>query len=198
MDKRFQDILSNAEPIPDSIYGPRYRCALTLKDGTHIPCAVLQSKTKLVELAKRRIKDEMSGNGSLGGSDPYGQILGVFVAGGNRVNDYDVASSAPSRYAPPLALLRQIHGETTMGWTGWVFEMGDGKLFAYGSGYTMEFFDLPEGYSFNEVVKVHNHSFLSRDGALVGLEQGGRPPADYPPDKLLRERVYFTCHIDGI
>lgn len=198
MDTRFQNIISNVEPLPDSIYGPRYRCALMLKDGTHIPCAILQSKTKLVELAKRRIKEEMSGGGKLGGPDPYGQILSVFVAGGNKVNDYDVASATLSRYAPPLPLLKQIHGETTMGWTGWVFEMKDGKMFSYGSSYTMEFFDLPEGYSFDDVVKVHNHSFLSLEGSLVGLERGGKPPVDYCIDKLLRERVYFTCHIDGI
>src|SRR2546422_11105494 len=104
MDNRFRDIISNVEPIPDSIYGPRYRCALTLKDGTLIPCAVLQSKAKLIELAKRRIKEEMSGKGQTGGSDPYGQILSTFVAGGDRLNDYDVASSSPSPYRPPLAL----------------------------------------------------------------------------------------------
>ena len=73
MDNRFQDILSNVEPLPDDIYGPRYRCALTLNDGTHIPCAVLQSKAKLVERAKRRIKEEIAGKGGIGGPDPYGQ-----------------------------------------------------------------------------------------------------------------------------
>jgi hypothetical protein len=198
MDKCFEEIVETVEPIPDSIYGPRYRCALTLKDSTLIPCAILQSKTKLIDLAKRRIKEEMSGKGIIGGPDPYGQILSSFVAGGNRVNNYDVASALPSRYAPPLALLKQIHGETTMGWTGWVFEMRDGKLFSYGSSFTMEFFDLPEGYTFNDVAKVHNHSFLSKDGALVDLARGGRLPAGYDEVKLFRERVYFTCNIDGI
>ena len=198
MDSRFQEIISNVEPLPDSIYGPRYRCALTLKDGTHLPCAVLQSKATLIELAKRRIKEEISGKGKIGGPDPYGQVLSVFVAGGNRVNDYDVASASSSKSAPPLALLRQIHGETTMGWTGWVFEMKDGKLFQYGSSFCMEFFHLPEGYSFDDVIKVHNHSFLSKEGALRSLQRGGMLPTDYSRDSLLRERVFFTCHIDGI
>jgi hypothetical protein len=198
LDKRFQDIISTVEPISDPIYGPLYRCALTLKDGTHLPCAVIQSKAKLLDLAKRRIKEEMSGNGKIAGPDPYGQILSVFVAGGNNVNDYDVDAASPSRYAPPLALLNQIHGETTMSWTGWVFEMSDGKRFAYGSSYHMEFFDLPEGYSFENVAKVHNHSFLSDDGALVSLVRGGLLPSGYHPKKLFRERVYFKCHIDGL
>jgi hypothetical protein len=198
MDERFQNIISSVEPLSDQIYGPRYRCALTLNDGTCIPCAVLQSKSKLVELAKRRIKEEMSGKGRIAGPDPYGQIVSTFAASGNNVNDYDVASASLSRYAPPLSLLDQIHGETTMAWTGWVFEMRDGKMFAYGSSWTMEFLDLPKGYTFDDVVKVHNHSFLSEKGDLCGLEQGAMLPPEYCPDNLLRERIYFTCNIDGI
>ncbi len=197
MTNPFQEIISNVEPLPDSIYGPRYRCQLTLKDGTLLPCAVLQSKSKIVELAKRRIKEEMSGKGRLGGPDPYGQILSGFVAGGNRVSDYAVTSATQSRFAPPPALLRQIHGETTMAWTGWVFEMKDGSLFSYGSGFNMEFLDLPDGYTFEDVIKVHNHSFVL-DGALRTLEEGRVLPSDYDRVNLLRERQFFTCYIDGI
>lgn len=198
MDNRFKDILSKVEPLPDSIYGPRYRCSITLKDGLRLPCGILQSKGKLLELAKRRIKEEMSGSGRIGGADAYGQVLSVFVASGNCINDYDIAAVEHSPFAPAISLLRQIHGETTMAWTGWVFEMKDGKLFAYGSSFSMEFFDLPEGYAFDDVAKVHNHSFLSSDGKLMSLERGARPPADYNLSKLFRERVYFTCYIDDI
>lgn len=198
MDKRFQEIISTVEPLPDSIYGPRYRCSLVLKDGTQIPCAILQSKSKLVELAKRRLKEEMSGKGKIGGSDPYGQVLSAFVAGGNRVNDYDVASAKPSKFTPPLSLLQQIQGETTMSWTGWVLEMNDGKLLSYGSSFSMEFFDLPEGYTFENVVKVHNHSFLSKEGTLASLQRGGMLPTDYGRENIFRERVFFTCYFDGI
>src|SRR4029079_1414586 len=44
-----------------SVYGPRYRGAVTLKDATHLACAVLQSKQAIVELAKRRFREETSG-----------------------------------------------------------------------------------------------------------------------------------------
>ncbi|HRE81471.1 MAG TPA: hypothetical protein PLN52_10505 [Opitutaceae bacterium] len=76
--------------------------------------------------------------------------------------------------------------------------MTDGKLFAYGSSYTMEFFDLPKGYGFGDVAKVHNHSFLSNDGTLASLDRGGRLPPDYRPANLFRERAFFICYIDGI
>ena len=193
-----RNITSRVEPLNDSIYGPRYRCSLTLKDGTFLPCAVIQSKGRLVELAKRRIKDEMQGRGCLGGVDPYGQIVASFVTGGNRINDYDVASSDVSKYAIPLSLLTQIHGETTMGWTGWVFRMRDGQLFSYGSSFRMEFFQLPDGYDFSDVTEVINHSFVDSAGAVVGLRQGEVLPAHYPPTNVFRERVFFTCVVDSV
>ena len=85
-----------------------------------------------------------------------------------------------------------------MGWTGWVFEMKDGKCFSYGSSFLMEFFNMPEGYSFEDVAKVHNHSYLSTDGALINLRQGGLLPDGYSRVNIFRERVFFTCYIDGI
>jgi hypothetical protein len=154
-------ITDEVEPIRDSIYGSLYRCSLTLKDGTFLPCSVIQSKARLVELAKRRIREELAGRGRLGGADPYGQIVESFVAKGNNVNDYDVASASPSRFAIPVSLLSQIRGETTMSWTGWVFRMRDGRCFSYGSSFLMEFFHLPDGYDFSDVTEVINHSFVS-------------------------------------
>ncbi len=132
----------------------------------------------------------MTGKGALGGPDPYEQIVSNFAAKGNNINDYDVASVTPSKFAPPLSLLKQIYGETFMGWTGWVFEMKDGKLFAYGSGFHFEFFDLPEGYSFDDVAKVHNHSYLSSTGEIISLQQGALPPKDYAREKICRERIF--------
>ncbi len=191
MEEWIKEIIAKVEPLPDSIYGPRYRCALTLKDGTFIPCAVLQSKKHITELAKRRIKQEMSGTGIIGGPDPYGQIVSNFAARGNRINDYDVKSSSLSKFAPPIALAYQIHGETTMGWTGWVFEMKDGKHFPYGSSFNMEFLDLPEGYAFDDVLTVHNHCFITKEGTMASLERGDRLPPTYEDVRLYRERVFF-------
>jgi hypothetical protein len=103
---------------------------------------------------KRRIDEETISLGKVGGLDSPHQTLAAFVVYGNKINDYDVQSASPSRYAPPIALLKQIHGETCMGWTGWVFEMKDGKYFSYGTNSIMEFFDLPDGYSFDDVARA--------------------------------------------
>src|SRR5689334_16914811 len=101
-------IVESVEPLQDSIYGPRYRCSLTLKDGTELPCAVIHSKRRLVDLAARRIREEMQGTGKLHGPDAYEQIVSTFVVGGNRINEFDVVSSSESRYAIPPSLLSRI------------------------------------------------------------------------------------------
>jgi hypothetical protein len=191
-------ITDTVAPLDDSTYGPRYRCCLTLKDGTFLPCAVLQPKQRIVDLAKRRIREEFEGRGFFGGDDPYGQIVSTFVAGGNRISDYEVLSAGKSRHAIPLSLLSQIHGETTMGWTGWVFCMKDGRLFSYGSSFSFEFFQLPEGYDFSDVEEVINDSFVDSNGAIARLERGAHLPDGYPTDSVFRERVFFTCAVDGV
>lgn len=141
---------------------------------------------------------EIDGKGRIGGDDPYSQIVTTLAARGNRVNAYDVASSDPCRFAIPLPLLRQIHGETFMGWTGWVFRMGDGRLFSYGSSFSTEFFQLPDGYGFDDVIEVINHSFVDSGGAVVTLSRGALPPANYDCGTELRERAYFICAVDGL
>ena len=191
-----KEIIKTVEPIEDAIYGPRYRCSLTLNDGTFLPCAVLQSRERLLELAKRRIKEEMSGKGALAMPDPYGEIVRSFVTHGNRINDYEVSSASESKHAIPLALLSQIHGETLMGWTGWVFKMNDGKLFSYGTSFRFEFFQLPERYAFSDVAEVINHSFVDSTGALRSLENG--LPEEYRFEAVFRERVFFECAVDGL
>jgi hypothetical protein len=60
----------------------------------------------------------------------------------------------------------------------------------------MEFFQLPDGYSFCDVIKVHNHSYVGENGKLLPLQQGGFLPNDDKDIPLLRERVYFTCAIE--
>ena len=62
----------------------------------------------------------------------------------------------------------------------------------------MEFLGLPEGYSFGDAAKVHNHSFITKDGALENLQQGGVLTVEYRAEKIPLKRVFFNCNIDGI
>jgi hypothetical protein len=184
----------------DSIYGVQYRGAVILGDGTRLDCVVFQSKQKLVDLAKRRFDETRPNKRLLRSTDhsQYDLIVGAFIATGNHISVYFIKDIMRSPFAIPEHLRNQICGETFMGWTGWVFEMADGSLFQYGCPNSFDFFSLPEGYTFEDVARVHNHSYLSASGTLARLQRGSLPPDDYKRDDCYREKVCFKCAIDGI
>jgi hypothetical protein len=188
---------SGAEPWPDQTYGDGYRCSAYLKDGTYLPCVMLRKSAPLVALAMRRIEEEKKGKGIFRSSNGYQELIRSFVACGNRVNGYDIDRVEPSRFAIPFSLVKQVQGETTMGWTGFVLEMRDGKLLPFGTTFLAEFFNIPAKNSFEDAVAVHSHSYVSASGELRPLPQGmSELPADYNRSRVNRERPYFTCHID--
>jgi hypothetical protein len=189
---------SGVEEFSDAAYGPGYRCSAYLLDGTFLPCVMLRSSAAIVQLALRRFKDEKKGIGVFGrNDDAYERIVKHFVASGNRVNAYDIARIEACRFAPPLELLRQIEGETTMGWTGFALEMQDGRSFAFGTQFHWAFFDLPEGYAFEDVRKVHNHSYVAEDGGVRPLRVGmAEQPEGYNVSAVLREKPHFVCYHD--
>jgi hypothetical protein len=164
---------TGVEEITDPAYGSGYRCSAYLTDGTFLPCVMLRSSAATVQLAMRRFKEEQKGIGVFGRrKDAYEQIVKSFVTSGNLINSYDIARVEASRFAVPLALLRQIEGETTMGWTGFVLEMNDGQSLAFGTTFRSDFLDLPEGYAFTDVRKVHNHSYVTPAGEIGRLREG--------------------------
>lgn len=181
----------------DEVYGVGYRCAAMLKDGTELPCLLIRPKKPLTELAIRRFKEERFGRSVFANSkDGYRQIVESFVSGGNRVNDHEIQSISKSQSAIPKALLDQIHGETFMSWTGWVFEMSDGRLFSYGSTFNFAFFQLPEGYTYSDITGVHIHSYVDAEGRIQDLRQLTDYSNYYASPDLYRERVFFECYAD--
>lgn len=186
---------------PDTIYGAGYRCSVDLIDGTHLPCVMLRRPKEMVSLAIRRIEEEMKGEGVFSNKKgAYRKIVELFVTDGNRINAYDIKSISPSQFALPTSLLSQIHGETVMSWTGWVFEMKDGKLFSYGTTFLFEFFHLPKGYEFSDVSAVHNHSYLDTQGSIKLIRGDNDGMINYKHSDrsapLYRERPYFTCYVN--
>ncbi len=58
------------------------------------------------------------------------------------------------------------------------------------------FFELPEGYNFQNVAKVHNHSYVSESGELIPIRGMKDFERNYKPSKVYRERPYFECFIN--
>ncbi len=188
---------SGEEPLPDSSYGDGFRCSAYLKDGLYLPCLIIRKNTKYIDLACKRLEDERSGRSIFkNNKSGYRDIVKTFVTSGNQVNDYDIESVEASRFAIPQSVLKQIQGESTMSWTGFVLEMDDGCMFSFGSTFLFAFFDLPDSYTFKNVTKVHNHSYVSDEGNLVTIGDRGDFHKEYNPKKIYRERPYFECYID--
>ena len=175
------------EPLPDRIWGKRYRASAYLNDGTYLPCVIFQSKGKRVDLALKRFEQEKDK------PEQYRRVVESFVAHNMSVADYNLALIEVSPFAWPLSILRTIEGETTMAWTAFVVEMNDNKRFSYGTSFLMEFFDLPDGYSFNDIKKVHS--------GMVHSETEGTLPFTLQRHQQItyfREKPFFTCYVDGV
>lgn len=177
-------VKAHAEALPAiEPYGPRYRVSATLTDGTVLSC-VVESMKPVVELAMRRFEQEKKGGikailGLMGG---YPKIVENFVTTGNCVNHYDIESLDISRFAIPLARLREVKGETSMGWTEFYATMTDGVEFCFGTSFYQEFFDMPPGYSGTDIRKI-----------IPAVRSETRKY-----EKVFREKPFFTCYIDGL
>jgi hypothetical protein len=181
---RHEDIVAfvkkSVEPLPPCHpYGERYRVAATLNDGTCLPCVVVESASRTVDLAIKRFDETRKS------SDPYMGYRGIvksFVTHGNAVNDYDLRELSLSRFAIPLARAREIGGETSMSWTEFYATMQDGREFRFGTTFLTEFFDMPDGYSASDIERI------------VPAVRGEQPRVE----RIYREKPFFTCYVGGL
>jgi hypothetical protein len=198
MNKLILDFINTGvEPYPDVSNGVGFRCSAYLTDGTYLPCVMLRESRSITDLALRRFEEEKKGRGIFGAGNHYRDIVKSFVASGNKVSDFDLKKIELSKYAIPLSLLKKIEGETSMAWTGFVLEMRDGNPIPFGTSFIMEFFDIPDNYTFDDVVAVHNHSYVSKNGEIKSLKQGmSIQSSDYDRSQAYREKPYFDCYYD--
>jgi hypothetical protein len=175
------------QPLEDKIYGNRYRAAARLTDDTYLSCVVFQSRRHQVELALRRF-DQLRNQ-----PQQYRSVVQSFVSNGSHVWNYDIKAVELSHFAWPLEILKTIHGETTMGWTAFVAEMKDGTMYSYGTQFNFEFFDLPSGYSFADIAKIHSGMVYSKANGLEAFSMASTKEA-----QPYREKPFFTCYLDEL
>ncbi len=199
-EKIIKFLKDNIEPIEDNIYGLGYRASANLTDGTYLPCVIFRNPKSTVNLALRRFKEEQKGKGIFGKSAAsYFKIVEHFVTSGNRINDYDIDKVEKSKYAFPISILRQIRGETTMGWTGFAAKMKDGNYFGFGTRFLTEFFQMPDNYSTDDIIEIVNHSYVLKNGEIRSHKVPfSNWPDDYEKNLIYRERPYFICYIENL
>lgn len=194
-----QFLKANIQPQSDTSFGDGYRASVTLTDGLYLPCVMFRNSTDIVDLAVRRFKEEQSGKSIFSKSSGLGytEIVKTFVASGNCINHYDIAKVDKSDFAFSQQTLGKIRGETKMGWTGFVAKMKDGKQFAFGTSFLFAFFDMPKGYSVDDIVEIINHSYIDKNGNLKSYHSPGVYD-EFDRDMVYRERPYFECYLDNL
>lgn len=192
---------NNIEPLEDNAYGLGYRVSVYLTDGTFLPCVIFRNPKTIVDLAIKRFKEEQSGKGIFNRSSGFGyyNIIKAFVTNGNCINEYDIERVEKSKFAFSLDIQKQIHGETTMGWTGFAGKMKDGKYFGFGTTFHSEFFQMPDGYSAGDIEEIINHSYVLKNGELRShREEPQTRPEEYKDAVVYRERPFFECYIENL
>lgn len=180
-------LINSIVPIPDSIYGNSYRAAAYLRDGAYLPCVVFQSRQRRVELALEQF------NALKAQPEKYKRIVENFVVGGSMVAEYNIVNVERSPFAWPLNILKKINIESTRSWTAFVVEMKDGRKFNFATTFAMEFFDLPDGYTYFDIKKIYSGMKFS--------EVRGMSPFDVDEDEYIeyhREKQFFICYLNGL
>lgn len=200
-DEIIKFLMDNIEPLQNNVYGLGYRASVYLTDGTFLPCVIFRNPKTIVNLAIRRFK-EVQPEKSIFKKETgvsYYNLVKSFVATGNCINYYDIDRVEKSKYAFPLAIQKQIHGETTMGWTGFAAKMKDGKYFGFGTTFLWEFFQMPDNYSVYDIEEIINHSYVLKTGEIRSHRQGPLTrPEEYKDAVVYRERPYFECFLDNL
>ena len=174
-------VKKNFKPLKDYDGSPLYRCSAILNDGIYLPCVAIKSTKICVDLAIKRF-EETRKDKKLHKSVGYRSIVESFVCSGNRLNDYDVKSLDKSPYAIPLARMSEMGGETSMGWTEFTGVMDDGTDYCFGTTFHTIFFDMPEGYTAERLVK------------LIPAVRG--EPRKH--DEVFREKPHFECYVNKL
>ena len=176
-EKEIASYLKKNIKLDNSVDGPIYRCSAILTDGTFLSCVIFQEIEKKVNLAIKRF-DETRADKSLHKSVGYRAIVESFVCNGNRLSSWVIKELQPCPYAISGERVSEIGGETSMGWTEFICEMEDGKTFCFGTTFDIWFFEMPEGYSADRILKV--------TPAIRGKRSH---------DRVYREKPYFTCYL---
>jgi hypothetical protein len=191
----------NIEPLEDRSFGPGYRASVYLTDGTFLPCVIFRNQKAVVDLAIKRFKEERIGNSILKfpSGNGYYEVVKSFVVQGNCINAYDIGGVEKSNFAFPLLIQKQIKGETTMGWTCFAAKMKDGKYIGFGTSWGIEFFQMPDGYSTEDIEEIINHSYVLHTGELRNhRDSSATRQEDYKNAVVYRERPFFECYIDNL
>jgi hypothetical protein len=149
------------------------------RGGRVLPCIVVESIELWVELALRRFEEAKHCDDPLSG---YRSMVTLFVTYGNVIKGDYLCALSVSPYAIPANRLSEVKGETSMGWTEFYAVMRDGAEFRFGTTFFDEFFEMPAGYTAQDIVTIQ---------PAVRGEHARQ-------ERVYREKAFFTCYVEGL
>lgn len=192
--------------LPDTQEEPEYLGAVRLLGGAYLPCVTFRDKREYFRKTIPYLENLRKQYGI--GSEPYQQQCELILLGlGNGiVHPYTISAIEKSIHAVPMDIYNQLDGPTGRNGMCFVAEMKDGKFTAYHDEILMgSFWEMPPGYSGEDIVNLWNHSYLTKEGkiALYGEGDDDCPDEQYLAYKSnhaveLRAVPYFVCYVEGL
>lgn len=156
-------LFNEIEPISDVMSKNAYCASIYTIDDIYLPCVIFRSVVERVDHAIRRFDEtrhiETPPDAARKQKISYRDVVQVFVASGNRINDYEITRIENSPYAIPPTIHSKLWaaGETGMGYTAFIGIMDDGKEFPFITNFGIEFFEMPEGYTASRIKDIIPH-----------------------------------------
>jgi len=77
--------------------------------------------------------------------------------------------------------------------------MKDGSHIGFGTTFYTEFFDIPDGYSANDIIEIINHSYICESGKMYTRNERQFVSSDnYDKNIFYREKPFFECYMDNL
>ncbi|MGQ3015614.1 MAG: hypothetical protein ACT6QS_18000 [Flavobacteriales bacterium] len=188
-----------AEPVEDTEGNLMYAAAVWLRDDTYLPCVLFQN-THIQLDRLRGIPASGKGRGlfSKGKNVDDSYLIRNFLQNDNRIYPETIQRLERSLFAFPDVLRDQIEVRVNSGvLPSWFSaKMKDGTYLGFETTYEAVFYDLPDGYSADDILEIQNNTFVSESGipesVTAAFAYGEKTIALYSP------RIFFNCFLSEL
>ncbi|WP_255156635.1 hypothetical protein [Ferruginibacter sp. HRS2-29] len=179
-------------------YGQEYCAAVSLNDGTILPCVVFRHKRKMIdliygELHKKRLSRGVTNDRPHDREFVQKNIIEHHLVAENivRFND-EIIKVEKCKFAMPEEILKKINGEPAHFFLA-KFKDGSYENFRIGEG---PFYEVPIDKELEGITEVFNSTLMLQNGEIISIEK----LADWKTHeadlkKIHCSKPYFACYV---
>jgi len=155
----------NIEPLTKKSYGSGYMASVTMADRTFFPCVIfhiytLQEIIDGVREHREYVTEEMKKKYN----KEFVPQKTVEEMAAEKISKYksdpiklaDIIKVEKSRFAFPPAIIEKVCCGGKMCGADFVAKMKDGKYFGFHTVFTVNFFEMPDGYCGEDIIEIIN------------------------------------------